>query len=290
METAQRLNFSRAAEALGIGQPALSRSISKLESSVGVRLLERTKRSVRLTEAGMAFLDEIQVALARLETARNIAQRVKEGEIGKIRIGWIATAHHYGLQHFIRKFRATRPNVQLVVEEIPNSQQPDALRRGAIDLGFCSTSGVVLDELAVHVIDRCSYLAAVPSSWPEAKRKRLRLKDLSSRPFVVKALDAPGPRYYDEMIAACLAEGFTPKIAQFTKDSASIRSLVACEIGIAFMPQMKTLPKVEGVTYVPLAGLPSYFKLELAMLWVPRGVPPALASLIRLIKDGRQVS
>lgn len=287
VETARQLNFTRAAESLGIGQPALSRSIGNLESSVGVRLLDRTKRSVKLTEAGKAFLDEIQAALARIENARSIAQRVNQGEIGTIRIGWIATAHHYGLQHFIRKFRAARPNIELIVEEIPNSQQPDALRQGVIDLGFCSTSGANLDDLAVHVIDRCSYLAAVPSAWPEAKQKRLRLKDLANRPFVCKALDAPGPRYYNEMMAACLADGFTPRIAQFTRDSASIRSLVACEIGIAFMPQMKTLPRIDGVTYVPLAGLPSYFRLELAMLWVPRGVPPALAGLIQLIRQGR---
>ena len=287
VQTAAMLNYSRAAEALGIGQPALSKSIQNLEKAINVRLFERSKRSVKLTHAGAAFLEEVQGALSKLDMARNIAQRLEGGEVGRIRIGWIATAHHYGVQHFIRKFRSKWKSILLVVEEIPNAEQPEALRSGKIDLGFFSTSGADLDGLAVHVLDRCDYIAAVPSSWPEAKRKQLKLKDLARHPFVCKSPDAAPPHHFNEIMAACCAAGFTPKVAQLTKDTASVRSLVACEIGVALLPKMRTLPKVDGVTYIPLVGAPPYLTLELAMAWVPRGVSTALQALIQVISEDK---
>jgi hypothetical protein len=92
LAVADELNFTRAAERLGIAQPALSAQIRQLEAQLGVQLLERTTRSVRLTDAGRAVHDRGPAALAALEDVWEAARRAGRGETGRLRIAYSASA------------------------------------------------------------------------------------------------------------------------------------------------------------------------------------------------------
>src|SRR6185437_2415146 len=91
---------------------------------------------------------------------------------------------------------------------------------------------------------------------------------------------------YHEKMAACLNAGFTPNIVQVAVDAGIIRSLVACEIGVALLPNTRMVPQAEGVTFVPLVDTPDYLRVDLAMAWIPRGLPATISALIECIKNG----
>lgn len=97
---AYRLSFSRAARELYLSQPALSSQIQALESSLGVKLLERNRRTVRFTPAGVSFLADAESILQRLEESANRARQVAEGTAGHLRIGFVASAAGVSLDSF----------------------------------------------------------------------------------------------------------------------------------------------------------------------------------------------
>ena len=89
---AEELHFSRAAERLHISQPPLSQQIRSFEDELGVKLFERTKRQVQLTEAGKVFLERSYMVLAQLEQAIAVTQRIGRGEVGQLAIGFVGSA------------------------------------------------------------------------------------------------------------------------------------------------------------------------------------------------------
>ena len=111
-------HVTRAAAALGIGQPPLSQQIQALERELGLALFERLPRGVRLTEAGRAFAEDARRILREVEQAGERARRVARGEVGRIRVGMINSApFHPLIPRLIREFRRRYPNVALTLEE-----------------------------------------------------------------------------------------------------------------------------------------------------------------------------
>ena len=109
---AEELHFTKAAERLGIAQPALTQQIQALERDLGVRLFQRTKRAVHLTEAGRLTLDEALRTLQQAERTRLIANQAGRGEKGLIEIGYVGSAAFSGvLARTISAYRKTNPNV-----------------------------------------------------------------------------------------------------------------------------------------------------------------------------------
>jgi len=132
---AEELHFGRAAHRLHIAQPPLSQQIRQLEEELGVQLFLRTKRSVSLTEAGAAFLEEAQRVLEQTKRAVEVAQRTGHGEQGKLIIGFVGSATYGLLPRLLRRFRERFPEVTLVLRELTTSQQVHALHEQRIHLG-----------------------------------------------------------------------------------------------------------------------------------------------------------
>ncbi len=133
---AEELHFGRAAERLAMTQPPLSRSIQKLERSVGATLLDRDSRGVRMTGAGEAFLVECYRMLALVDSARNVAQRVDQGVAGVIRLGFTAVSAIGLLGPLLRALGEQLPDVHVVLREAVTSAQVEGIRRGELDLGL----------------------------------------------------------------------------------------------------------------------------------------------------------
>src|SRR5919197_4295883 len=133
---AGELNFSRAARRLGMAQPPLSAAIRQLEAEVGTTLFRRTIREVALTEAGRVLLDGARRTLAEAERAVTAARRAGAGELGSLRIGFSWSARFETLPALGRAFKARRPEVELLTEEMWNARMIEALRAGAIDLAI----------------------------------------------------------------------------------------------------------------------------------------------------------
>jgi DNA-binding transcriptional LysR family regulator len=133
---AQELSFRRAAERLHLDQSALSRRIQKLEVTLGFRLLERTTREVRLTQAGRSFYDDNADLLRGYESSIQLARRIAEGKLGALNVGYMAFAATELMPAAVARFRQAHPEVDLKIRYIRTQGQKIALANDEIDLGY----------------------------------------------------------------------------------------------------------------------------------------------------------
>ena len=181
---AEELHFGRAAERLQMSQPPLSQAIRQLERKVGVVLLHRTTRSMTLTSAGRAFLDEARVLIGASRSAQLTARRAGAGLAGELRVGAVASAFEDPLPRVVAEYRRRYPDVQFTLEEVDTHEAPDVLLTFRLD--------VVIARLAATPPGlRWSHAAAVSSSslsgatWrdPSALRWRWSALVWGSRSF-----------------------------------------------------------------------------------------------------------
>lgn len=133
---AQELSFRRAAERLHLDQSALSRRIQKLEATLGFRLLERTTREVRLTQAGRSFYDDNADLLRGYASSIQLARRIAEGKLGALNVGYMAFAATELMPAAVARFRQAHPEVDLKIRYIRTQGQKIALANDEIDLGY----------------------------------------------------------------------------------------------------------------------------------------------------------
>jgi DNA-binding transcriptional LysR family regulator len=247
---ARELHFGRAAAALHVAQPALSQQIRKLEERVGFQLFSRTSRRVALTDAGALLLESAQRTMAELERAVEAGRMVAIGEVGRLSIGYVATAMVTVLPDAIRRFRQRHPRVRLILKEIRSAMQPEAFASGTIDVGF--SSDVPADApLEAREVWRDPLVALLPSTHPAAKRSRLRVAALAAEPFVLfPRLQAP--TLYDMIVGLCRTNGFDPLIAQEAQSWHSIASLVAAGLGVSIAPESVNRYRITRLRHVRL--------------------------------------
>lgn len=133
---AQELSFRRASERLHLDQSALSRRIQKLEATLGFRLLERTTREVRLTQAGRSFYDDNADLLRDYACSIQQARRIAEGKLGALNVGYMAFAATELMPAAVARFRQAHPEVELKIRYIRTQGQKIALANDEIDLGY----------------------------------------------------------------------------------------------------------------------------------------------------------
>ena len=245
-------HVTRAAAALGIGQPPLSQQIQALERELGLALFERLPRGVRLTEAGRAFAEDARRILREVEQAGERARRVARGEVGRIRVGMINSApFHPLIPRLIREFRRRYPNVALTLEEHPTPVLAQALRDETIDVAFVRP--LLGDDrgLAAETVLDEDLVVALPAGHALAQRARLPLLALSIEPFVLFSR-TNGAGLHEAITGACRAAGFSPRVVQEAFQVTSIVNLVAAGLGVSIVPASMRLMQAEGVSFVSL--------------------------------------
>ena len=133
---AEELHFGRAAERLHIAQPPLSQQIMNLEEELGVKLFDRSRRTIQMTEAGAYFLKEAQHILSHVEEASETARRIYRGQAGRLVVGFVGSVVHTFLPEGLRAFRENFPEVELVLQELNTADQIKSLHAKRIDVGF----------------------------------------------------------------------------------------------------------------------------------------------------------
>jgi DNA-binding transcriptional LysR family regulator len=206
---AQELSFSRAADRLHMAQSPLSAAIRQLERELGVRLFERTTRSVRLTAAGERLLERGVPALAAVEDALADAARAGRGVVGTLRLGCSPAARHELRPALLARVRAELPDVAVEVSEATSGALRRELLGGRLDaaLVFCAepTPGVarqVVSNDALHVLMRASH--------PLAARADVTLAELARGRFVIPGEELNG-EFNRRLRALCGAAGFAPE-------------------------------------------------------------------------------
>ena len=255
---AEEQHITRAAERLSVQQPSLTRLLQGLEAELGVRLVQRTTRGVRLTEAGRALLDEARAVLARAEGVAETVRRAARGEQGRLRIGFTSSAAlHPVVSSALRQFREASPFIAIALEEAGTGELVEALLHERLDAAFVrSPVGSVPGLLVDDVLDE-PMLVALPAGHPLAvgTGTPLPLSDLAGESFILYRRPA-GPGLHDAILAACHAAGFSPTVAQEAPRLTATLSLVAAGLGVSVVPASLRLLGGEGVAYRALTGCP----------------------------------
>jgi DNA-binding transcriptional LysR family regulator len=284
----EELNFTRAAERLHIAQPPLSQQIRQLEDELGVTLLQRNNRPIRLTEAGELFLARARALLASFEDAVADTRRVGRGQAGKLAIGFVGSAMFAGLPDIISSYREAFPDVELVLDEMLAAEIAEALRRRRIDVGFVRPALLAEAGLAQRLILDEPYVAALPRAHPLASRSDIALAELSDDAFVLYPA-RPEPSVTGLIVTACQVAGFTPRLAQEVLHLQTAIGLIAAGVGVSLVPEAAARAQTgRGVAYVPLAAPAVMAPLTIA--WRDEDVSPAVQRLLDIATRWREIA
>ena len=270
---ADELHYGRAADRLHISQPALSRQISDLERTLGVRLFDRTSRRVVLSQAGRAVLGQARRALTESDRAVSLARLAARGDWGELVISALPAVTLTLVPAIIRAYRDAHPAIGVRISESFDDEQLAALTAGRIDAGFLRAAaappGIRLQTLLTEPV-----LAGLPADHRLARHDRIALSELAGEPFVFF------PRHrsvlaYDEFIASCRAAGFSPAIAQEASGTSAL-GLVAAGLGVTIVAASYQALSLDGVRYVPVVG----HQLTLQLAWAADNANTALAGFL----------
>lgn len=279
---AEDLSFSRAAERLLVAQPALSTQIAQLEAELGVLLLDRNRRSVRLTLAGQAFLQDARGLLRAADEAGERARRVSRGEEGQLTIAFFSAPTMIFLPEIVRHFRSLHPGVSLRLLELTPERQLPALVQGVADLGFTRSLPPGYPQIVTQLLFEERLLVVLPESHRWAGRSALKLAELAGEDFVLLER-SEASIFYDHMISACRAAGFSPRVRHSPNLMATVVTLVAAEQGISLVPEGVQNLRRQGLRYVPLR--PAAAPVPLLMSWPAQAESPACASFRQLVLE-----
>jgi DNA-binding transcriptional LysR family regulator len=264
---AEELSFTRAALRLHLSQPPLSQQIQSLEQDLGVRLLERSKRQVKLTEPGRVFLEQARQILAKADEARGQVAAAAAGYSGHLRLAYtVSVSFHPALPRTLLRYGQIAPKVGLKLVEMYTEPQFAALLADEIDAGFVRNEPVHAQDarrLRLNVIDREPLLLAMPARHPLAGRSSLGLGEVAGDSFVSQPRELAAT-LYDRLVTLANNAGFQPSIVQQAQQINGLLALVAAGLGLALVPASLRAVRLGGVSYVPLEDPDAFLLLAVA--------------------------
>ncbi len=255
-------NFTRAAEEVQLSQPALSRSIARLETELGQPLFDRQTRKITLTDAGNVLLDRARQVLAIVDDVKT--QIRDDGESGRIRLGAIPTIAPYFLPKLLTAFGKEFPQSQVIVQEDTTAVLLNKLQDGEIDLAILARP---IEARYVEIEDLFSeeLLLVLCSENPLSRKKQLCLADLAFEPFV---LLAEAHCLTDNILSLCRQKSLHPVSIERTSQLISVQELVSLNHGVSFIPAMaRAVDSSERRIYRSL-GEPKPSR-QIVMVWNP---------------------
>jgi DNA-binding transcriptional LysR family regulator len=279
---AEMLNFTKAAAKLHLAQPSLTRQIHNLEDEIGVRLLNRSKSQVGLTEEGRSFLVDARRILALATESIEAVQRLSRGETGQLNIAYSSNFNFELLPETLGAFRQTFPHIALNLFDMTPAEQFRALEARKIDLGFVglrpppSTRGLQWESIARH-----RTVVVLPEKHPLARKRRINLRELKTM-FFVGMSEKTHPGFRDWLCETCQPAGFTPRILQDAELEPALMTFVAEGLGVTLAREhIKKLPH-PGVAFRPLAPP---VKADYSIAWNRDNDSRALQQYVELVKN-----
>ena len=271
-------HYGRAARAIHITQPALTKQIRQIEEEVGGPLFVRGRQGAQLTPVGRLFASEIGPLLRHADRVLDRARRAARGELGELRLGF-GIATRLLVPRLVSRFRKAFPDVQVSLQDTSTPSQLEALAAGTLDVGFVR---LPIEAPLVHipVVEERLVLAV-----PETRRAELARRSpatFSDEPFVELG-PTRSPSFHAHVLRVCAAYGFRPKVAQSATEFFTVLALVAARMGIAVVPSAVTQTRVEGVAYLPLDVPEAAWRVGAA--WLPAVSSPAREAFLTLLRE-----
>lgn len=278
---AELLSFTKAAARCQVSQPSLSQQIQKLELDLGVQLLDRLGRRIKLTDAGDVFYDRAAVALDAIDDAKTCVQTSLDWQKGAISVGAIHTVAPYLLPHVVSRLTKRFPFAQVSVEEQLTEELIANCLAGELDVGIVALP-IAEQRVRAESLFTEKLVAALPADNTLAKKKRLTLGDVTSQPFVL----------LDDMhclgrqtLQLCADRNCTPAVSCRMAQLLTVQELVALGQGVSLVPEMAAKRDHDKRrVYRGLEGPP--VEREIGMIWRPRFRPRRLVeAVLELLRE-----
>ncbi len=270
----EEANFTRAAARMHVAQPGVSAQIRRLERELGQELLDRSGRSVRLTEVGAAVLPYARAALAAVAGARLAVDELTGLVRGHVAVGTV-TSHNVDLPALLAAFHEDHPAVEITLAEDNSDHLIDALRGGRLDAAIIALGATPPPGLEIHIVADESIAAAVSHRDDLAKRSTIPLNALRDRPLI--SLPA-GTGIRSHLDDACATAGFAPHIAFEASSPLVLAQLAARGLGVAIVPA--SVAKARRDLH-PLTIIQPELRGRLAFAWRSDGpISPAARALV----------
>jgi DNA-binding transcriptional LysR family regulator len=239
---AQHLNFTRAAEELGMAQPPLSQHVRKLEAEFGVVLFTRSKHHVELTEVGRAFLPRAKSLVYQAEVARYEVMEMAGLKRGHLRVGASGTIAAFFLPDVLTAYRSKYPNISLHIVQHRSETILGMVEAGELDIGLLRLP-LKDTSLEVTKIGSEPLYAALPPNHRLAQQSTISLGCLHDEPFVM-CVDKREP-FYSVVSTLCASEGFIPNVICAGAEYTTVFRLVGMGMGVSISSELATNLRVE---------------------------------------------
>ena len=258
--------LTAAASELGIAQPALSQSISRLEAEFGIRLFTRSRKGVTLTKEGQAFLSEMSDGLALIDAAAETLCERAKGNAGRLVIGFVTASAYYVLPRVLRGLREGLPRVEIELKELRNIQQPDALRANEIDIGIVHSPLKLGTRVREKILVEEKLVAVVPDDFPEPEGRDITLADLAPYDFVTFPAN-DHPSFRNSLDHAFRERGLRWRIGMEVSRSLTALSCVSAGYGVTIVPESISGTRLEGVKNFELNESQFFSRMAMSVIW-----------------------
>ncbi len=278
VKVSEEANFTRAAQRLHVAQPAISTQIQRLERELGQPLLDRSRRAVRLTEAGRAALPHARAALAAVLDVQRAVDETAQLVRGAVRIGTVAS-HSVDVAALVAQFHQRHPAVEITLRTDDSDTLLGALRNADLDLALVAVGpDEQPDGVEIMTASGEAIAAVVARSHPWSARSTIAVTALQDVPLIT--LPA-GTEIRRQLEIVCRRAGFAPQVAFEVSTPAAVVDLCALGLGVAIMRQSLTGERV-GLHALPLEPA---VRVRLAVAWRGGGqVGPAARVLIDMAR------
>jgi DNA-binding transcriptional LysR family regulator len=287
LAVAEERSVTRAATRLHITQPPLSVQLARLEHELGVALFVRHRRGVDLTEAGSHLVEHARRVLSEVDAAAESVRRTGQGRSGRLTLAFVAAIAWSVLPPLLRRFRATRPGVELRFLEDHTAAVAEHVRSRRADLGLVhlppggAASGVGPD-LDVAVVRREPLVAVVPRERADDLGSRVDLNRLTTERFLCPSWSGWGG-LAPHLLGACRLSGFEPELHEVDLVQSAV-ALVGAGLGVSVLPaSVERVCGPDAVT-LPLARPVPVVETGLLRRRADAPSPPA-QSFLRLALD-----
>lgn len=242
-------HFSKAAKSIAVSQPALSRSIAKLEMELGTQLLDRSDKQIELTPKGKKFLVFVEKALRELDLAEKSVSDENQADSGLVRLSFIQSLGGYFVPEIISRFRRLHPHISFSLSQDIPMALGEQLRDGKADLCLCSTM-IPVERVGWRYLCSEELYLVVSKEHRLAEHKQINLSEVGEENFIVLNHDCSLRSMTDQFFDMA---GIAPNIIFESADVFSAAGLVGADLGITILPKIPTL-RSDKLVYIPIAS------------------------------------